>query len=92
MIINLSIKGYLSKFFEQSHYELELREGATLADLYDAIGDKFGASLPGSVWSHEKKKFRGPVSVSIGEKIIGDPVFPLADQQQISVTRYIIGG
>ena len=92
MKVTLLIKGYLNKFFEQSQFELDLEEGATLADLLIAIDSRFGESLPKSIWAHEKKKFRGPVVVSIGEQSVSDPSFPLTDGQQVSISRFIIGG
>ena len=92
MKVNLSIKGYLNRFFEQDHYELELAEGALLADLFNAIDRGFGASLPKSIWSHEKKKFRGPVAVSVEQEIVRDQAFPLAEGQRITISRFIIGG
>lgn len=92
MKVILSVHGYLQTFFDQSCYELELNEGATLADLFLAIDRRFGASLPKSVWSHEKQKFRGPVSISVEQNMVSDPAFPLAEGQQVSITRFLIGG
>ena len=92
MKVVLTINGYLNQFFKQSCNELELTGGATLADLFAAVDMLFGASLPESVWSREKKKFRGPVTVSVGQIKISDPEYPLKEGQQISISRFLIGG
>jgi len=92
MKITLSVNGYLSRFFGQSQYELVLEEGSTLTELLFEIDSKFGAALPKSVWAHDKKRFRGPVSVSVGEEIVRDMAYPLQDGQQIAIARFLIGG
>jgi len=92
MKVILSINGYLNQFFEQSHYELALDEGATLADLLIAVDRRFGASLPKSIWSHEKKMFRGPISISVDSNKTSDPALPLKDGQRVSLSRFLIGG
>ena len=92
MKVTLSINGYLNQFFKQSEFELELDEGATLADLFAAVDKRFGESLPRSVWSREKKAFRGPVSVSVESKKIKDMALALKEGQQVSVSRFLVGG
>ena len=92
MKVILSINGYLNHFFEQKEYELELEEGATIAGLLAAVDSRFGESLPKSIWSREKKAFRGPISISVGSKKTSDLTFPLRDGQNVSVSRFLIGG
>ena len=88
----LSVNGYLGQFFEHSEYELELEDGAALADLFVAVDKRFGESLPRSVWSREKKAFRGPVSISAGPEKISDLTQALEDGQKVTVSRFLVGG
>lgn len=92
MKVILNINGYLNTFFEEGCYEFKLEDDATLADLMAAIDCRFGESIPKSVWSRENKKFRGPVSISINQKIVKDHSFPLEDEQRISISRFLVGG
>jgi len=92
MKILLSFNGYFRKMFEQNPVEIEMVDGAAVDDIFIEIDRLYGATLPKAIWSHEKKRFRGPISVSVDQKVVKDFSYILKDGQQVSITRFLIGG
>ncbi|MDD2190745.1 MAG: hypothetical protein PHV71_01915 [Eubacteriales bacterium] len=90
--VHVYVKGYLKKYFDRESYSIELESKATLKDLYEKIDEDLGKNLPPSVWSHEKKSFRGPVVVKISGESIIDLDFKLQDGSDIILSRLLVGG
>lgn len=73
-------------------FELTLKDQATVADLYNTIGESLGDKLPESIWNREKSRFRGPVLLVSDGKLIRDEAIRLYDGQKIELRRYLVGG
>ena len=70
MQITLQFSSTMRRYFSDSDLIFNLRDNATLADLYNEIGKTHGDELSSAIWNHEKSRFRGPVVVSSNKEII----------------------
>ena len=72
--------------------EIELREGATVRDLLQAIGQEWGAQLPRRMWNPQKQAFVHPVQLLGRQRQVGDGSRPLVDGEEFIVTVIAVGG
>ena len=92
MKIRLTMSGTMYKFLSKEHIDLELKKGATLSDLYDALAEVAIHGAPSAIWNPAKKRFRGPIIVRSGDTVIKDENTRLKDGQKIEFKRFLIGG
>lgn len=90
--VTVQVAGTIKLFFSNTHFTLNLKNQATLKDLYMEIGNKYGDQLSESVWNHKKNKFRGPVVVSSQGDVLRKEQTVLRDDQCIKISRFLIGG
>lgn len=92
MRVSLIAMGLLAKEFGTPEYQMDLPEGACLADLYDRIDAEVADRLPLSLWNRSEKRFRGAVVLISGSKVIRNADEPLLDGQEIKVFKVVVGG
>lgn len=92
MEVILKPVGFIEKFFPEKEIRLELANTATLADLYQIMGQLYGSDISAAVWNHKKSRFRGPVSVSADGRLLIKDDECLYDGQIIVFKRFLIGG
>jgi molybdopterin converting factor small subunit len=84
--------GHLREIFGSHEQRVELSQGATLAALLVAIEDSFGDRLPASLWNRREHRFRGPVVLSVGGRIVRGRDTVLADGEEIGIHQALVGG
>ena len=79
-------------YLGEEPHAVHLPEGATLGDLLVRIEQEFKEQLTGSIWNWEEHRFRGPVVIVLGHRIVKDRTTPLQDQQEVSFHKALVGG
>lgn len=92
MKIYFYLEGLIKAYYKQESGIVELEEGATLEDFCIKINESAGDGVKHSIWDSRKKRFRGPVAVSVDGKVIKDLNYKLKDEQKIRLSYYIVGG
>ncbi len=92
MTVRVKPFGNLRGIFGGDEQRLELAEGATLAALLVAIEDSLGDRLPASLWNRREHRFRGPVVLRVGGRIVRDRATVLADGEEIGIHQALVGG
>ncbi len=92
MEVILKISGTIERFFPEKELRFILKKGALLSDLYEMMGQFNGSEISAAVWNHGKNKFRGPVIVSSGGRLLKNEDEILYDGQIIELKRFLIGG
>lgn len=92
MKILLKINGTMERYFPATEIHLNLRENATLADLYEELGNAVGAEISQAVWNHKKNRPRGPVIMRSESGVIKDENHPLVKGQILEMKRFLVGG
>jgi molybdopterin converting factor small subunit len=72
--------------------QIELPTGATLADLLHWIGEHWTERLPPSAWNRREHRFRGPVVVRVGARVVRDRTTVLADGEEVGIHQALVGG
>lgn len=84
--------GTMRDYFGDAPCLVELNEGATLGDLFVQIEVDFKEKLAGPIWNWQKHGFRGPVVTVIGQRAVKDLSTLLADGQEVSFHKAVVGG
>ena len=84
--------GTMAECFGAAEQRLDLPDGATLGDLLLRIEQDHGERLAGSVWNWKEHRFRGPVVIMSGSRVLRDRATALRDQQKVTFTRAVVGG
>jgi len=92
MQVTLIGMGLMRDYLGEVPHVVVLPEGATLGDLLARIELDFKEQLAGSIWNWEEHRFRGPVVIVSGHRIIRDRTTPLQDQQEVSFYKALVGG
>ena len=92
MEIIIKATGTIERFFPAKEIRLELETGAVLSDAYEKMGQQHGPTLSAAIWNHGKNRFRGPVIVSSGGRLLKNENEILSDGQIIELKRFLIGG
>jgi len=92
MEIILKISGTIERFFPEKEIRFVLKKGVVLSDLYEMMGWLYGSKISAAVWNHGKNRFRGPVIVSSGGRLLKNEDEILYDGQIIELKRFLIGG
>jgi len=87
----LEPRGPLQTVFGAPEFAYELPDGATLGDLLDRIGAEHGERLE-SMWNLRERRFRGPVVIMAGARVVRDRATPLRDRQRVSLFKAVVGG
>jgi molybdopterin converting factor small subunit len=89
--VRLEPCGPLREAFGAPEYEYDLPDGASLGDLLDRIGAEHGERLA-SIWNQRERRFRGPVVIMTGTRVVKDRSTPLRDRQTVSLYKAVVGG
>jgi molybdopterin converting factor small subunit len=83
--------GPLQEAFGAPEFQYELPDGASLGDLLDRIGAEHGERLA-AIWNARERRFRGPVVIMSGTRVVKDRATPLRDRQTLSLYKAVVGG
>jgi len=92
MVVHLKAIGDLRDYIGKEPQAVELREGATLADLLAAIDEHWGKVFPRYLWDVSQRQFRGSVFFLINQEVVKDMRTPLQDGLRIDLLKPIVGG
>lgn len=90
--VSLRAAGPMRECFGSAELDLDLPDGATLGDLLLRIEQDHGERLAGSIWNWREHRFRGPVVIMSGSRVLRDRAMALRDQQQVTFTKAVVGG
>jgi len=92
MEIILEFDRVLKHHYPQRVLSLKIRDNGVLGDLFQSISRLKDAGLPESVWNYDEDRFRGPVLITSGGRVIRDKNEKLFNGQRIELRRCIVGG
>ena len=92
MRIQVTAFGGLCEHFGRETHEVDLPDGATLADLLVRVEEQWGDRVPASLWNSREHRFRGPVVIKVGERATRDRTAVLSDGQEVRLYRALVGG
>jgi molybdopterin converting factor small subunit len=92
MQVTISGVGLMREYLGETPSVVELPEQATLGDLLARIEVDFKDQLTGSIWNWEEHRFRGPVMIVSGDRVVRDRATPLMDRQEVSFHKALVGG
>ena len=92
MRVYLKASGIMAQYLGTEPLPVELPEQAGLGDLMAYIGRHLAPQMPPYLWNSQSGAFRGPVVISIDQKIIKDPAAGLAEGQTIQIIKAFVGG
>jgi len=88
----LQAAGTMGECFGAAELELDLPDGATLGDLLVRIEQDHGERLAGAVWNWKEHRFRGPIVIMSGSRVLRERTTRLRDRQKVTFTRAVVGG
>lgn len=92
MRVRVKFTGLFRHYAGEREREYELEEGATLADLLQALGRDLGPRLPEQVWNPREGRFNPLIKAT---RLGGPPVEeqdPLRDGEEIHILSRLAGG
>lgn len=92
MEVIVKTSGTIERFFPAKEFRFLFETRAVLSDVYEMLGQRFGPEISAAVWNHGKNRFRGPVIVSSGGRLLKRDDEILHDGQVIELKRFLIGG
>lgn len=92
MIVTVELMGRLERALGEGSASFELADGAALADLLRAFGDRYADRMPASMWNRAGSRFRSPVVLMGNGKALRRPEQALYDGQKIRVFEVLTGG
>jgi hypothetical protein len=92
MRITLKSVGDLAEYFGREPHTVELPEGSGADALLQVIQERWGGQLPAYLWDAGQARFRGPVYLVIGGKVVKDLRRPMPDVAEVRIIRALAGG
>ncbi|MEK7847867.1 MAG: molybdopterin-dependent oxidoreductase, partial [Chloroflexota bacterium] len=92
MKITVSLVGILAEYAGSPDVQVELPDGATLADLHRALGRQPGVRFPPEVWAPASGHFTSYVRTFVGEEDVEDLSRPLSEGSRVLLLTMIAGG
>jgi len=92
MEIILEFDNVFKQYYPQMVLSLEIEDDGSLLDLFQSIGRLKESKLPESIWNYDEDRFRGPVLITSGGKVIRNNNEKLFNGQCIKLRRCIAGG
>ncbi|MBI2866221.1 MAG: MoaD/ThiS family protein [Chloroflexi bacterium] len=92
MLVHVSLVGILAEYAGGPDLQVELGEGATLADLHRALGQRPGARFPSEVWDPSSGCFTAVVRSFIDEEDVEDLSRTLHEGSRVILLTMIAGG
>jgi hypothetical protein len=92
MIVTAVFHGALADWLGTPSADFDLPEAAAVADLFQAIGRRFGSVMPPGLWDENRRTFRVPVAVRrTGRSLVSDS-FPPEDGDRLDFFLELVGG
>lgn len=92
MTVRVSALGQMKRYLEGCCGEIELPDGARLADLLRYIDTCWSERFPEHIWDKTRQRFRGPVVIMIEKQAVIDPDTPLSHGQEVKLHKVLVGG
>ncbi len=92
MEIILEFDNVLKQYYPQKILSLKVRDNGVLLDLFQSIGRLEESRLPESIWNYNENRFKGPVLITSGGRVIRDSNEKLFNGQRIQLRRCVVGG
>lgn len=92
MEVILEFDNMLKQYYPQKKLSLKVKDDGVLGDLFQSIGRHEEPKLPESIWNHHEDRFRGPVLITSGGRVLRDKNERLFNGQHIKLRRCIVGG
>jgi molybdopterin converting factor small subunit len=92
MLIRVRTFGSLAQYLGSGRIEIELPPGASLKDLWQAIGAGWGEQLPAEFWDPDTRRFQRAVVIMTRQAEVNDDNLALADGQEVLLVVPVIGG
>lgn len=92
MMITAHFHGILADWVGVPSAEFELPEGATLADLMQAIGGRYRSNMPEQLWDDQTDRFNKQVRAQGTVTVYNDLEMPLEKGDEITFMLMIAGG
>jgi hypothetical protein len=92
MKIILEFDNVMKKYYPQQILILEIKDNGELQDLFQSIGRIKDSKLPESIWNDDENRFRGPVLITSGGRVLRDKKEKLFNGQRIELRRCVVGG
>jgi len=90
--ITVTAFGQIKRYIENYCGEISLPDGARLTDLLHYIHCHWSKELPEYLWNKDKKQFRGPVVIMVGNQAATDHDTVLCDGQEVKLYKVVVGG
>ncbi len=92
MEVILEFDNVLKQYYPQKKLSMKIKDDGILLDLFQSIGRLEAPNLPESIWNYHEARFRGPVLITSGGRVLRDKNEKLFNGQQIQLRRCIVGG
>ena len=92
MTIRVTAFGQIKRYIENYCGRISLPDDARLADLLHYIDRHWSKELPAYLWNKDKKQFRGPVVIMVGNQAVTDHDTLLCDGQEVKLYKVLVGG
>ena len=92
MEVILEFDNVLQQHYPQKILSLQLRDNGVLLDLFQSISRLQEHRLPESIWNYQEDRFRGPVLITSGGRVMRDKNEELFSGQRIKLRRCVVGG
>ena len=92
MEVILELDTVLQRHYPQKIFSIKVKDNGVLLDLFQSIGRLEKPRLSESVWNYREDRFRGPVLITSGGRVMKDGNEKLFNGQHIKFRRCIVGG
>ena len=92
MKVILEFNRVLAHHYPRKELSVEVRDNGVLGDLFQSVSRLEEPRLPESLWNYDEDRFRGPVLLTSGGRVIRDKNEKLFNGQRIVLRRCIVGG
>ena len=92
MRVRVTAFGHLCEYVGRETRDLAIAEGSTLQDLLLLWEQEWQGRIPASLWNRDEHRFRGPVVIRIGKRVVRDRSTALADGDEVHFYQALVGG
>lgn len=92
MHVTVTFVGILAELIQEGSFEVHFPGEATYRDLLDEIWNRFGRSIPDSLWEREENRFNEPIFALAGGEAVDSPDTPLKNGEEVKFLTLIAGG
>ena len=77
MKVRVKAIGTMKYYLGEETIDIHLTDGATLKNLFEYFDVHLSSLIPAFLWNKQKRQFRGPVVVTIDQKVVSNLTTPL---------------